>query len=139
MYDRIGISRGSSGDIHVHYVPCPSERIWAVRLEAVVDGGPGTERPSVGLWEIRSTSGSTADTYVVGETPEGFSETTPFSGSLPPDNLLVLFDIGPDSGEWGVALEFNDGDLREDRILVDSRDPTYLEPSEFTRAARDSC
>jgi hypothetical protein len=129
----LGLSLGNEpGTLEIHLVPCPRERLEAIRLvqsDDAVIGDSGDEN----LWAIESGRIPVPATIVVGEAPPGTNELTPWKGPQTAGEqlgLLVktnLFD--------GVAA-FRTSDLRRGRIYSDG---DRLTLAEFRERARRTC
>jgi hypothetical protein len=99
----------------------------------------GPER--VVLWRAESTQPVSVESFVVGVTPEGFTEIVPLAGPLDPEtsyDVQMLTDLTTDSPtttielEAGAHTEFRPVDLAPDRIFFATHS---VPPDEFDDAA----
>lgn len=136
---RLGASSTDGGGLRIHFVPCPGEVVTRVAMLSHIGTGisvsTGSDRPGgdpdddeVVEWEIASP-GSSATTFEVGATPEGFAEVTSLSG--PPESFDGILDgvgvfVGY-SGDTvgGIQIGFDLDDLTTTSILTldGSKDP----------------
>lgn len=115
---KVAVSRLVSGQVTIYELACPGEWVRQVDL-ALVDPGQGTDRAI--LWEIRSSTRTTASQFTVGESPPGFRTVKPLTLSLKPaDDLSAEIVVnGGDTLDRGI--------YRDDKFSQDFY-PHYARP-----------
>ncbi len=89
--EAVGVSLSEGGNIEIHYVLCPGERITGVWL-VETEGGVIGDADDKTLWRIAS-SGSTDSKFEVGQLPDGFIQVAPLRQKPSHQQLLgVLVD-----------------------------------------------
>ncbi len=103
----IGLQLSANGDaIVVHYKPCdPTARILQIQLS--MDG--------VVLYEASSIGGTALQSFVLGETPEGFEEVRSLAHALPEGRVRLSLRTSEVPDEY---INFDLGDLRRDELFV---------------------
>jgi hypothetical protein len=131
----IGLSRADDGaGVKIHYSPCPSEKVLAVRV--IIDHGEfvGDADDEI-VWEVRSSEGSTTDSYIVGITPRDFRLTVPLDQPLP-EGPVVAAIVETDRGA-SIVVRVPIPRLRQDAIM--DVEGVFLTPVEFRQRAQSNC
>ncbi|HYH28349.1 MAG TPA: hypothetical protein VEA19_06210 [Actinomycetota bacterium] len=145
--DRIGVSRGGSSGILIHYVPCPGEVVTRLAILGNTGGisySGGNDQPGGDpdddeyiIWQAAS-SGSTDTVFDTGRAPPGFVEEIPLTVPLAEEGELAVFVGSRSDGLQGVQIGIDLDDLRPGRIVSNlSSDP--LGRASFERMARETC
>lgn len=123
--------------IAIHWVRCDDATSSTVDLE----GYRGGSRLPTGVpvfWQVRADqagSGTTIETYVVGETPAGSYETVPLRRQLPNDRLSISAPPGDASARAGMSFRL--GDLRRDAMY--RGDYRHVSPEQFEADGEAYC
>lgn len=75
--------------IEVLYQRCDGDLVKSVTVKRV-DATAGGIISGPTLWEVKSSNGSPADRFTVGQEPGGFETTVPLEGALPEDRELAF-------------------------------------------------
>lgn len=71
------------------------------------------------LWRIESAPGSDAETYVLGDTPAGFTQVVALQAPLSPGERYYVDASQPEDRPLGLpGVVFDPDELREDRWIV---------------------
>jgi hypothetical protein len=130
----LGVTLASDGGIIMQYVSCQNELVHSVQLFLNKNDDPfiGNKGDEL-LWGIASEAGSPVDTFIVGDTPAGFTEVTAFSSSLSAGEPLGIL-LNTTKVEAGSR--FRVSDLKPDRIFTAGES---LDPLTFKTKAQARC
>jgi hypothetical protein len=128
----LAATRSSSG-IEILYWHCPGDSVQSVELLSQRGSVIGDDDPV--LWQIRAHDASSARSFVIGMTPEGFLEIVPLAVEIAPtDRLSVLVEA---TGAAGVGLVFEPAKLNPHTVLL--RSGEQLSREEFRTQALRGC
>ena len=92
------------------------------------------------LWEIRSDEGSELDTFIVGETPDGFEEHTEFVPSQldQAESLVATVETGDQTGS---GISFKLSDLEPGQVFASTSQgrKENVDIQTFDERAEESC
>lgn len=131
--DLVSVRRLPSGEVEVLYRRCPGEVVTTVEVLEPV-GNVIADDDDVEYWRIDSREGVQISRVVVGNVPDGFSETLALRGALPPNSELAVVvdtDLRPQP-----HVIFRLSELRESEVLSG---PGYSEPESFLSSDPADC
>lgn len=126
---RLGVSAGPEGGVRVHFVPCPGEVVTKVGYLAHVGAGfsseTGNDTPADDpdddeelVWLVSARSGSTARTFDIGVTPQGFTEQLALDEAPAAVDAPAAWIAYRGEGVGSLEIGFDVDDLEPGSILT---------------------
>jgi hypothetical protein len=113
---KLGVTSSATNQIVITVNMCPGEMVTSVSL-GLSDSQYSSVRSI--LWEIRPGLGSPTPEFIVGDSPPGFTNTTPLVAKISPsDYLHAVLDTSWQGRTYTFGISFRGADAQPSAIYV---------------------